>query len=295
MEFVQQFTSLPPASIGSETILAYGETIAAELASFLDLYNGQHPESAVSSVLLCGKDAASGELAAQLTAATGLPCHRLIEDSSSFRIPKGVDSDKIQRHFDVIMTALAVPDCRPLLPARLKAREQKRKLRLQLGTALAFALVTVAGMHWIALSKTSALQHELNAQKTAAQALEHSSGYRNYISLADKMERERIYISKMSGKAAAHLHVLLKELSLILPDNISLTAIKVEEAKSGYVMTLDGHVRLSDFSPEIVLAQYVEALEDSPFFNQVTVANHHKQRIQDDFDLTFELKLEARL
>ena len=295
LEFVQRFASPLPALTGPETVLAYGESIASELVSFFDLYNGQNPENAVSSVLLCGKNAASRDLSAQLTAATGLPCHRLVEDGSFLSALNGIDSDEIQRYLDAIMTALAAPGHRPLLPFRLKTREQKRRLRLQLGMALAFALITIAGMQWTAMSKTSVLQRELDAQKTAAHTLEQSAAYQSYISLADKLKRDRIYISRMSGTAATHLHVLLKELSLILPDNVNLTAIKVEDAEGRYLMTVDGHVRLSDFSPEIVLAQYIEALEKSPFFDLVTVANHHKQRIQDDFDLTFELKLEVRI
>jgi hypothetical protein len=89
--------------------------------------------------------------------------------------------------------------------------------------------------------------------------------------------------------------VVLKEVSLSLPEYITLTAINLEEAGSGHELILEGYVRIREFSPEIVLAEYVETLNALPFFSGVTVSHHQKRPDRDKDDLTFQLKMDARV
>ena len=155
------------------------------------------------------------------------------------------------------------------------------------------AILTVGVTHLELSQMERHKRFELESKRSIVRSFENSPGYRGYVNLIGKLDRGQAYLNKVQSRYDSRFHVLMKELSLLVPDHVNLTAVDLEKEDSVYVMSIDGHVRLTGFSPEIVLAEYVEMLDSSPFFKNVTVSGHSKKRDQGRFDLTFQLIMDA--
>ena len=107
------------------------------------------------------------------------------------------------------------------------------------------------------------------------------------------LQQKKNKLQAESADQGTYLYLLLEELSRSIPDNISLAASVIYQEDSLYTLTLDGNVRVRDFSPEIILASYVDVLEKSPFFQNVVVTTHNKRQEPIENNLSFQLKMEA--
>jgi hypothetical protein len=139
------------------------------------------------------------------------------------------------------------------------------------------------------------VQTELVARTAAVETIENSDAFRAYLRLMTAMSRGREALAASQGQDRPQCHALLKELSLIVPEHLSLTAFRLSLENNLPTVFLDGDVTLTDFSPEIVLAEYVAALEKSAIIDNVRVIGHRKERRGDGFRLSFQLKMGAKV
>jgi hypothetical protein len=54
-------------------------------------------------------------------------------------------------------------------------------------------------------------------------------------------------------------------------------------------------VNARDVPPEVVLAEYVETLNHSPLFENVTVDRHYKNKTKNGFEMDFQLSLKGKV
>lgn len=295
LEFFQQFVTKPLPDSENDRALVNQEAIASELNSFLELYKGQSAGIDVDGIKICGKYAADSRAAAYIANQTGLPCRTTATVTGMASLPSDPGENKIADYLDAVATALADPGENPLAPVAIREPDQRRKMTARVGAAAAMALLIVAGMHFqLHHREKNGLSH-LKYKKVVVEAFEKSPGYLAYVNLMAKLERDRTGLNRARPYGQSHFNVLLKELTLLLPEHISLTSIDLDEREGKFLLQIDGHVRLADFSPEIVLAEYVETLGASPFFQNVAVLRHDKKRDGDHFDLIFQLKMDARV
>jgi hypothetical protein len=294
LEFFQRFVAVPAEFDGSPGSVAMN-AIMAELHTFLDLYYAQIRGNPLQSALLCGRLASSPEAVAHIAEQIDLPCQSVESLPLLPRIIHGSDPGQISAALDAVATAMAPIDQLPLAPVAVRKKAELRSLVAPSLAALVASLVIIAVITIGQLYHTAILDNELKARQTEATAIESSNGYQGYLRLMDKLNRGRELLQRTNSEHRAQCHALLKELSLILPDPLTLTTIDLERETAGYKLYLDGTVKLTNFSPEIVLAQYVSALEKSPFFRNISVVSHQKQREGDDFKLNFQLKMDARV
>jgi len=242
---------------------------------------------------LGGKFAADEDTLSFIRENIGLPCHSITDYASLPANIGRLDPNQIADYLDVIVTGLARPEEHPLAPQAIKTFEERKRMLMRTGAVAGLALLTAGTiqvqLHYQELQK----KNDLELKKAEVQAFEQSPGYQGYINLIGKLNRSQAFINRDREHHESHFHLLLKELTLLLPDHVSLTTIDLDQEEGKYILRLDGHVRLEGFSPEIVLAGYVESLGSSPFFNNVSVFNHNKKREQDRFDLAFQLKMDA--
>jgi Tfp pilus assembly PilM family ATPase len=293
LEFFQQFvTSVVPDGGGRMMNTA---AMAAELTTFLDLFNGQQFGNAVDEIVMAGKYAADPDVADVFTGNTGLPCRRLSECPvlrSSLHPVKGTRGEAM---LDVVATALADISRHPLIPDTARQKIERKKTILRLATATVFALVIIGNFHAQSLLLNHRLRMELDSARSASQTYENSPAYQAYLSLMSELSRRQTIRAHSQSRQSSHFHLLMKELSRTIPRDISLTSVEYSDEKSQGVLRLEGIVSLSGFSPEIVLAQYIEALNKSPFFENVTVKRHLKKNDNGRFDLSFMLEMGARV
>ena len=116
-----------------------------------------------------------------------------------------------------------------------------------------------------------------------------------FLTLSQTVRSDQSQSSARPAIIDSRFQALLKEISLVTPSSLTLSALDIRSEEGRRVAQLDGRIRLSDFSPEIVLARYVEALANSPFFDSVTVISHQKQRDGESSVLNFQLMMSVRI
>jgi len=295
IEFFQQFVTNPlPSPDGGDEVTNV-EAVTAELSTFFDLYNGQGFGRAVDRIILCGRYAGNDALTIAIEENTGLPCRQILDHESLPAAVRTIDPGKTVGMADVVSVGLAPTNRHALVPDVVRNADERRDVLVRVGAAALLALLIVGNLHIQELWRARSLESELALKRATAAAIENSPGYRGYLNLVGKLDRSRAYLAQWQEPHESHYHLMLKELSRTLPDDITLRSINLAVEDSGYVVNLEGSVRLSGFAPEIVLAQYVETLNASPFFDNVTVGHYIKKREVDRFDLSFQLKMGARV
>ncbi len=293
LEFFQQFVTNPiPDEVGR---MMNAAAMASELTTFLDLFNGQQFGNGVDEIILAGTYADDPDTAGAFADNTGLPCRRLSETEGLPSPLRSFDGAGAEAMLDAIATGLADIGQHPLIPDTARRKIEHKKTTLRLAAAAMLILLIIGNFHVLSLLMNQRLHRDLESARKATQTYENSAAYHAYLSfLADITRRQTLQAQKQS-RPSSHLNLLLKELSRTIPDNISLTTMEFSGRKTAPSLHLEGTVSLSGFSPEIVLAQYVETLGKSPFFDSITVERHAKKQKNDRFDLSFVLKMGARI
>ena len=225
----------------------------------------------------------------------GLPCRPITDYALLPGALSCLDPRRISDFLDVILTGMAEPGRYPLAPPTIMKLENRKRMLVRSGVVAGLALLTAGMIQGQLYYQETHKKSDLEMKKAVARAFEQSPSYQGYLNLMGKLNRSRIFMNQKRNQPESHFHLHLKELTLLLPDHVNLTAVDLNLEEGRYVLRLDGHVRLRGFSPEIILADYVESLGSSPFFDNVTVFNYNKRQEKGRFDLTFQLKMDARV
>jgi hypothetical protein len=293
LEFYQEFAAQPVGGLVGTASIDNISLLADELISFLDLYHAQERDHTVQSILLCGKYAGDPRTAAFLAETTGLPCRpaagRINADSTD--VAAALSSESIA----ALLTALAPSHIHPLAPPAYHHRQEQRLFRQRLATAAVVTLVGLAAWQYATYSTVSSLSNRLETTRTERIEFENSAAYRTFLTLSQSVRSDQSPSAAHTTVIDSRYRALLKEISLVTPSSLTLSALDIRSEEGRRVAQVDGHIRLNDFSPEIVLARYVEALANSPFFDSVTVISHQKQRDAEGTVLNFQLLMDVRV
>lgn len=293
LEFFQQFATNPqPLDDGR---LANTAALLSELTTFLDIFNGQRFGNGVDGIILCGKYAGDPDLASAVLESTGLPCRRMFENDHVPPAIKAAGPEQACEMVDVIATGLADIGRHPLIPEGPWAKIEHRKTVFRLAAVAMLTLLLIGTIHSQARFINNRLKMELDSTEAESRAYENSAAYHEYLKFMAELRRQQAQQARSQSLKPSHVHLLLKELSRTIPDDISLTNVYLSRENGALVLRLEGVVSLSGFSPEIVLAQYVETLNRSPFFEGVSVKRHLKKNDSGRFDLSFMLEMGARV
>jgi Tfp pilus assembly PilM family ATPase len=293
LEFYQEFGAQPVAGLVGTDAIDNILPLADELTSFVDLYHAQEREHTVQSVILCGKFAGDQRTAAYLTEATGLPC-RL---AAGMGEPTAADA-KIAipgESAAALLTALAPSHVHPLAPSAYHQQQEKKRFQRRLAVAAVVTLTGLSGWQFATYNAVSDLSHRLESTRSERTEVENSPAYRTFMILNQSAGLKQPPTGTPSASPHSRYQALLKEISLVTPEDLTLSVMDIRLEEGRQVAQLDGCIRVSDFSPEIVLARYVEALTNSPFFDGVTVISHQKQRDGAGFTLNFQLLMDVRV
>lgn len=294
-EFYQQFVTRPQPDGDDNGRVTNIGALTAELISFLDLYSGQSRGHSLDGIILCGKYAYDRGLREAFAAGTDLPCSVIFDDGTLPAPLRTLEIGQSCDMFDVIATGLGEINHQPLIPGAVRKTNHRRRLLLQSAVVSALTLLVIGNMHLQSHYIRHILSRNLEVRRNTSRTYESSAVYQVYLNLLSELDRERGRMRGAAERQPSHVHLLLKELSRTVPDDITLTGIYLTEEEGAYVLRLEGSVRLSDFSPEIILARYVEKLDNSPFFDNVAVTGYSKKQEHGQFDLSFHLQMGARV
>jgi len=81
-------------------------------------------------------------------------------------------------------------------------------------------------------------------------------------------------------------------LSNITPETIRLSNFEFRHGDDNSLL-IQGVVSSSDIPPEVILAEYIEGLSASPFYENVVIARHVKKIVGRRFEIQFDLNLKG--
>ena len=273
-----------------ETSLEYlAETLATDIQTAVDYYSGQYQTLSTDKVYIYGDLAYSPELVSLLNNTLGFKFLRFPFDrlqSLHSRQPEVLESAA------VCLPVLASSICQYKL-ANLLPEEDKAVL--QRITYHSYGRLSLAGLFIILAFIWGFLNYNLRAKQDIVTSLQrevaefqNSDIYNDYNRLKQNIAIAESYL-KQAKQNPSYLDLNLKELSILSPEQLELLQLDFSNDGSKENLQLYGQVVSDSIPPEVILAEYVERLNTSPFYEDVTLKRHVKRREADTFILEFQI------
>ncbi len=283
LEFYQEFVTAPlPGPLGDKSLQNLNG-LGDELRSILDMYFAQDSDRVVNRVIFLGDFAANSETREYFTGMIGVPSHHLT-------LP-ALPSDEDPVGPGVLCAALLSPQTQPLMPPHIREKRLQRRLLRWMTTSAVVVFGITGVFHTYTHMTKTALQAQLAATQEAIAKIEASPGFITHREAQRHLAEHSAMQTADQRQSYPELLAIFKELSLTIPEYVTLTETSLRRENGVAIIEMDGYVRVSGFSPEIILAGYVDQLESSKLFQNVTVTSHSKRREEGDFDLSFHLSL----
>ena len=296
LEFVQ-VGSTAASQLGDdpdETRLRFfAESLTRELETAQDFYAGQYARTPSGTVLVYGELAEAPELIERTGAFTSFDFIPFPTERLPYLRNQELSRDEACA---VCLPALAASVCRKRLANLLPAEERRRQTKNKLNrwSRISLALVTVVLIASWAIMYRAAADAELTQSRLEDQVadIKNSDTYISYYVLKQQMAADRSYIETTKANPS-YFNLNLKQLSLVTPPAVRLTTLDYRPTDSTANLTIHGVASSEDIPPEVVLAEYVEGLRASPFFQKVTVLRHVKRKVQGESVIDFQIGMEG--
>ncbi len=272
------------------TVLEYfGESLAAEIQNSLDFYAGQFSSHFTNKIFVYGDLAYADEIIELLSDRFGFSFSRFPADKLNLTKSKDSDFDFV---LPVSLPSVAAASCRTKL-ANLLPQKNKQILHDQIinrsciaSTAIIFLLLFIG---WNLMQKDiNGTEHQLHLLTQTTERYEQSDAYKAYYRLKNQINAEQSYLEQVET-TPSFMSENLKELSHLTNGNIRLVGFDYNALTEGQNLQLLGIVRGNETPPEIILAEYIETLQQSPFYENVTVVRHRKKKVNGRFEIEFQL------
>ena len=271
----------------------FAESLASEVQNSLDYYSGQYSTNFANQVFIYGDLSYTDELLSLLSERLGLSFLRFPTERLDF-VHKGDAS----WHADLplCLPAVAAATNRVKLPNLLPPeRKQARHNRSahRVGIAAVIALLCFFGAHWYAArtSLQTAREH-LNHLNQQVETFRASESFKTYNHLKRSIARSQAYINA-AKESPSYLGLNLKELTHMAPSSVKLQTLDFRTDSQNRNMHLTGEIVTEQTPPELTLAEFVENLEASPFYEDVEVTRNRKMRIPEGFKLEFLVSMKG--
>jgi hypothetical protein len=264
-----------------------------EIQNSLDFYAGQFSRPFTNIIFVYGDFAYTDELIEKLTNNIGLEFKRFPVDTL-FQHKKILEEQYGEIAPVLGAAALALTDYTLIdfIPGEIKEkRSAVRYWRFAIPVMMLITAVFLA--FWIALKyENNIKQGQLESAQRQIQRFVNSDAFRTYNQIKKQMTLDKAFLDRLERKQS-HLHLNLKELSRITPRKIKLDRYDLKSIDNQLKLFLSGRAVSNDPPPEVVLAEYIAGMEQSPFFKQVNVRRYSKRQLENSFVLDFEIEMEA--
>lgn len=274
-------------------LLYYAESLAAEIQTSFDYYSGQFGRSLSNQIFIYGNICNPERLTEMLSQTSSYECQLLPVDSiSRTKAARVLSETDLRSCLTVAAAATSTVEYPSLLPHQqkkvFKQCQWKSRARLSLG------IVSVAlALSWLHIDQSSHLQQEqLQQLNQQLSHLQSSEAYVTYQLLKRQIAAGQEYVAQ-AKETPSHFHFNLKELSVLTPSNIRLQRLLFDPVVIQANMIVDGTIWGSTIPPEITLAEYIESLNASPFYRNVTIKRHAKRKENKVFTIDFSLAMDG--
>ncbi|MBU8932381.1 MAG: pilus assembly protein PilM [candidate division Zixibacteria bacterium] len=268
-----------------------GETLASEIRTSLDYYSGQYRTPAFSKIYIYGDLTYCKEIVAPLK--TRLGYEFLHFPTERFR-SSGRDAFSDYDTAAVCLSSLSAAMCNVrlanLLPPEDKAQHARQRQDYWGRLSLGLITFLLAVGWWIVREDLNTIRDAALDATRQVESFRGSDAYHHYNILKGQIASTRTYLSE-AQRDPSYLALSLKELSLLTPEGIYLDQFKFEHKDQNENLTITGRAISNTIPPEIMVAEYLEALNASPFYSEVTIKRHQKTSTGDGFQIEFSFGL----
>jgi type IV pilus assembly protein PilM len=289
------------------------ERLVSEIGRSLDYYRTQFNAERVNRLLLTGGGANLKNIAPFLSNELHLP----VEDFNPLReIPfdaKKIDGQLLDQkgtHFTVAL-GLALHESKriELLPVR---EPLWSKIRSRIGIFVLIPLILLlgfSGIIWKMSGEVATLQKDLDGKITQVKDLETLRTKLTLLKEKEEKTKQDLLLLPASSTVSFPYPEILREVSLVVPDNMTLTLFEIQAKGKSFKkgspslksqeeeslndsqkeLHLTGIAFGSDLHCLTALAQIIEGLDKSPFFNNAKLISADENRKYNQPGTEFEI------
>ncbi len=282
-------TSMLGQTLNSTKMEYLAETLASEINTSLDFYTGQYRSSNLSKIFVHGDLSYSDDLIKLLVSKTNTEFERFPIEKLSFMQNQNFPALGTA---SVCLPALAAASCNVkminLLPEKYKTIRKIKRLDFT-GRLVITALVLLLTSCWWYFNDSIRMGKENNQSLyKQVENFRSSDAYHTYNLLKSRIVTTQAYLNK-TLQDPSFLSLNLKELSLITKDGIHLTRFNYENKNTDNNITIQGKTISTTIPPEIIITEYIENLNASPYYKDVTLVRHSKNKLKNGFEIEFTL------
>ncbi len=268
----------------------FAESIANEIQNSLDFYSGQLNSSANNNIMLYGDFAYSDEFINILNEKLDISLERFPINQLKIKFGKDHAIESFPVCLPVLATSVNYSHLPDLLPIPLKLKRKARKINNYLQIAAAIIVTTLMTSWAFTNSTINTLAQNKNTLDNQVGIFERSDAFHTYKMIKQEIAYNRIYIN-LAEEEPSYMHLNLKELSRITPKNIKLFHLDYNPRIEDNNYFIQGIVLSDDIPPEISLAEFVENLSSSKFYEDVQIIRHVKKKNKSLFEIEFLIKM----
>ncbi len=285
-------TDMLGTSGGTTKLEYFAEAIANEIQNSLDFYSGQLNSSSNNSIMLYGDFAYSDEFIFLLNEKLDIDLARFPIDNLKIAYNKDHDIESFPVCLPVFATSVNYSKLPDLLPIPLKQERKSQKLNLYLKTAAAIVLISLSSSWFYTSTTIGTMLTNQTSLKKQVQIFEESDAFHTYKLIKQEIAYDRLYID-LAKEAPSYMHLNLKELSHLTPAKIKLFHLDYNPKEDAQNYFIQGIVRSTDIPPEITLAEFIENLSASQFYEDVQIIRHVKKKNKSTFEIEFLIKMKG--
>ena len=272
----------------------FAEAIVNEIQNSLDYYTGQFNAGINNKFLVYGDFAYSEDLLALLNEKLDINLIKFpIEDLRiSFENKDEIESYPVS--LPVMATGVNTALLPDMLPLNLKQDRNSEQLNARIKVA-GYLVTFILALSWIFTAEAIDRKNEnLEIHTKQIEVFKNSTAFHTYNLIKREIALDLNYM-ELAKMAPSFLHLNLKELSYLTPEKIKLFNLDFNTANEFENYYLQGVVRSSDIPPEVTLAEFVENLESSAYYDSVQIVRHVKKKVKHHFEIEFLIKMRGNV
>lgn len=273
----------------------FAEALAGEIQNSLDFYTGQYSGQFSTRIYIHGDLAYTDELIDLLHDRFGYEFKRFPTEELTVSVNGGKQQLETM---SACLPVLAAATC-PTQLANLLPKSEKERIAQRAQNRIAItALIALSGLLlavWVsARMQTAVTEKRLQGLTTQVENFKTSSLFDTYNLLKREITGGQDYLAQIEP-IPTYLALTLKDISNITPQPVTLYNLNYIAGEPDRNFSLDGVVRSSQVPPEVILAEFVEYLQASPFFDNVAVLRHTKRVNGGVQELDFHVGMRATI
>ncbi|MCP4706576.1 MAG: pilus assembly protein PilM [candidate division Zixibacteria bacterium] len=285
--------SLSGGNNSGKTYEQFTIKLQSEIQNSLDFYAGQFSKTFSDKIFIYGDFSYSDDLILKLSDKLGLDFKRFPMDNwkSSLRIKKEL-LESIPPVLTSVSLAMSDYGLIEFLPPEIKEERATSRFYRFAAPALIIAAAVLIG-HWMSLKYENNVQEfKLAETQNQIEQFKSSESFRLYNRIKQEIAHDKAILEKLKNNPT-FLHLNLMELSRIVPKQIKLDLYDLKSTAIKPELFLSGKTVSNDLPPEVILAEFIARLENSPFFDKIEIKKYSKEFKNNQFILDFQIEMSA--